>query len=121
MDKKMDTSLRYNEYFIPIWNEASRRGMDQNTFMKRCGMQKQMFTKYHNGLGITAPKLAQIMEGMALTIEKVETISGIPMPADKKRVLRRQVWLRNNTEIVDILMDNPTEAERIKENAQRIQ
>lgn len=107
----------YKRYFPFLWKEAQVKGLNRTEFMGRCGMPKQSFTKYDRGQGITAPTMVNLMEGLDLSIEKLEKKSVMRLTKSEKKDLTDAQWNKAHALEIAFLRTHPEELENIRQKA----
>lgn len=105
---RQEPEVSFNEYLPLLWEVARRRGLEKQEFLRKAGFTKNRFADWTSGaLNLTARSFVKLAGGLRMTLDDVITLCGKRFTKEQKRELQRQFFLRDNPDIVDLLLNDP--------------
>jgi benzoyl-CoA reductase/2-hydroxyglutaryl-CoA dehydratase subunit BcrC/BadD/HgdB len=76
--------------------------------MVHCGIPRQRFSEFKSGKRkVTGLYFLKMMEGLTLTIEKVEEKTGKKFTEAQKRELQIEAFVNAHRDLIGMMVDNP--------------
>lgn len=97
----------FNDYISLILSEAKSKGWGKTELMHNCEIPRQRWSEFNKGRALTGRYFLRFMEGLNLTIEKIEKKSGRKMTSDQKREIQVESWQAAHRDLIEEMIDNP--------------
>ncbi len=105
----------FNEYFDFLWEYARSKKIGKGAFMKDSGLSPQRFSEFSQGSrNITGEYFLKMLEGVGLTTEEVERLSGRPFSDDQRGLLQFDAFVKSQRPFLEELMNDPAKLQACK-------
>jgi len=105
----------FNDYFDFLWEHARSKKISKGAFMKGSGLSPQRFSEFSQGSrNITGEYFLKMLEGVDLTTEEVERLSGRPFSDEQRSLLQFDAFVKSQRPFLEELMQNPAKLQTCK-------
>jgi transcriptional regulator with XRE-family HTH domain len=105
----------FNDYFDFLWEYAQSRKISKGAFMKESGLSPQRFSEFSQGSrNITGEYFLKMLEGVGLTTDEVERLSGSPFSDDQRGLLQFDAFVKSQRPFLEELMKDPAKLQACK-------
>ncbi|MBW2674896.1 MAG: hypothetical protein JRD89_16025 [Deltaproteobacteria bacterium] len=105
----------FNEYFDFLWEYAQSKKISKGAFMKNSGLSPQRFSEFsQKSRNITGEYFLKMLEGVGLTTEEVERLSGMPFSDEQHSLLKFDAFVKSQRPFLEELMKDPAKLQTCK-------
>jgi len=105
----------FNGYFDFLWEYARSKKISKGAFMKNSGLSPQRFSEFSQGSrNITGEYFLKMLEGVGLTSDEVEELSGMPFSDDQRSLLQFDAFVKSQRPFLEELMNDPAKLQACK-------
>jgi len=88
-------------------SEIRARRWSKGELAERSGVPRQRWSEFGKGRALTGRYFLKYMEGLNLTVERVEQKSGLKMTKEQKREIQIEAWQSAHRDLIEAMIDNP--------------
>ena len=105
----------FNGYFDFLWGYARSKKISKGAFMKNSGLSPQRFSEFSQGSrNITGEYFLKMLEGVGLTTDEVEQLSGMSFSDERRSLLQFDAFVKSQRPFLEELMNAPAKLQACK-------